>query len=63
MACTAEASLADIRELIRFGIAMAAMIRIIATTIRSSMRENPFCLLFIDVPRKPTLYSGPTWPL
>jgi hypothetical protein len=28
-------------------MAMAAMIRMIATTIRSSMRENPFCGFFI----------------
>jgi hypothetical protein len=40
---TAEASFAAILDLIKFGIAIAAMIRMIATTIRSSIREKPFC--------------------
>jgi hypothetical protein len=40
---TAEASFAAIRDRRRFGIAMAAMIRMIATTISNSIRENPFC--------------------
>src|SRR5947208_16546193 len=40
---TAEDSFAKILERSKFGIAMAAMIKMIATTIRSSMRENPFC--------------------
>ena len=40
---TAEDSFAAIFDLIRFGIAIAAMIRMIATTIRSSIREKPFC--------------------
>ena len=43
MEFTAEASCANMRERIKFGMAMAAMIRMIATTISSSMRENPFC--------------------
>jgi hypothetical protein len=30
------------RDFIRLGIAMAAMIRMIATTINSSMSEKPF---------------------
>ena len=38
---TAEASLAAIRARIKLGIAMAAIMRIIATTISSSMSENP----------------------
>ena len=38
---TAEASFAAIFDLIRFGIAIAAMIRMIATTIRSSISEKP----------------------
>jgi hypothetical protein len=42
---TAEASLAAIRARSKFGIAMAAMIKMIATTIKSSINENPFCLL------------------
>src|SRR6202021_636912 len=40
---TAEDSFAAIFDLIRFGIAIAAMIKIIATTIKSSIREKPFC--------------------
>src|SRR6516225_3807211 len=40
----AEDSLADILARIKFGIAMAAMIRMIATTISNSIREKPFCL-------------------
>ena len=31
------------RERIKFGIAIAAMIRIIATTINSSISVKPFC--------------------
>src|SRR5580692_10774559 len=31
----------------RFGIAIAAMIKMIATTINNSINEKPFCLLFI----------------
>lgn len=44
---TAEASSAAMRERSKLGIAMAAMIKIIATTINSSIREKPFCRLFI----------------
>src|SRR3954464_10510354 len=33
------------RERNKFGIAIAAMIKIIAITIKSSMSEKPFCLL------------------
>src|SRR5260370_10831221 len=39
---TAEASFAAIRDRRRFGIAIAAMIKMIATTINSSINENPF---------------------
>jgi hypothetical protein len=39
----ADASLADILARNKFGMAMAAIIRIIATTISSSIREKPFC--------------------
>src|SRR6267378_8510671 len=39
----ADESLAAIRARIRFGIAIAAMIRMIATTISSSISEKPFC--------------------
>jgi len=44
MVLAAAESLADILERSRFGIAMAAMIRMIATTISSSINEKPFCL-------------------
>src|SRR5271169_4498141 len=44
---TADASLAEIRARSKFGIAIAAMIRIIATTIKSSISEKPFCVLRI----------------
>src|SRR5215831_17485255 len=40
---TADDSLADIRARIRFGMAIAAMIRMIATTISNSINEKPFC--------------------
>jgi len=40
---TAEASLAAIFALKRFGMAIAAIIKIIATTIKSSINEKPFC--------------------
>src|ERR1035437_10763663 len=46
---TAEASLAAILERSKFGFAIAAMIRIIATTISNSINEKPFCLLRILV--------------
>jgi hypothetical protein len=39
---TADASLAAILERRRLGIAIDAMIRMIATTIRSSISEKPF---------------------
>src|SRR5205814_8418082 len=41
---TAEDSLALIRARSRFGMAMAAIIRMIATTISNSISEKPFCL-------------------
>ena len=39
---TADASLAAIRARMKLGIAIAAMMRIIATTISSSMSEQPY---------------------
>src|SRR5260370_26548756 len=45
---TAEASLADMREARKLGMAIAAMIKMIATTIRSSISENPACLFLIE---------------
>src|SRR5216684_3056081 len=47
---TAEASLAAMRDLKRFGIAIAAMIKIMATTISNSISEKPFCF-FMPSPR------------
>jgi hypothetical protein len=47
---TAEAWLAAIRDRSRLGMAMAAMIRIIATTIRSSTNEKPRELLHMRPP-------------
>ena len=44
---TADASFAAIFDLIKFGIAMAAMIRMIATTISNSIREKPFCFFMM----------------
>src|SRR5690242_13891528 len=46
---TAEAWLAAIFDRNRFGMAMAAIIRMIATTIKSSINEKPFCLLRIEL--------------
>jgi hypothetical protein len=40
--------LAEIRARSRFGMAMAAMIRMIATTISSSINEKPFCLRILE---------------
>src|SRR3989442_7526726 len=42
---SAEASFAAIFERSKLGMAIAAMIKMIATTIRSSISENPFCFL------------------
>src|SRR4029077_3929710 len=47
---TAEAWLAAIFDRNRLGMAMAAIIRIIATTIKSSINEKPFCLFRICAP-------------
>ncbi len=43
MALTADDSLAAIRARNKFGMAIAAMIRMIATTISNSISEKPFC--------------------
>src|SRR5665213_2450687 len=43
---TADASLAAIFERSKFGMAIAAMIRMIATTISNSISEKPFCCFF-----------------
>jgi hypothetical protein len=54
----AEDSFADIRELMKFGIAMAAMIKMIATTIRSSINENPLCFFLMGSPRTTAAFPG-----
>jgi hypothetical protein len=41
----AEASFADIRDFSMFGIAMAAITKMIATTMSSSISENPRCFM------------------
>jgi hypothetical protein len=46
---TAEASFAAIRARSKFGIAIAAMIKMIATTIKSSISEKPFWFLRIFI--------------
>jgi hypothetical protein len=45
---TADASLAAIRDRRRLGIAIAAMIRMIATTISNSISEKPFCFFIFN---------------
>src|SRR5207244_11347132 len=44
----AEDSLAAIFERSKFGMAMAALIRMIATTIKSSIREKPFSFFMLS---------------
>src|SRR4029077_11247667 len=44
---TADDSLAAIFERSKFGMAIAAMIRMIATTISNSIREKPFCFFMM----------------
>jgi hypothetical protein len=46
---TAEASFALILARIKLGIAIAAIIKITATTINNSMSENPFCLRILNL--------------
>src|SRR5450631_3213743 len=41
---TADDSLAAMRARSKFGMAIAAMIRMMATTISNSISEKPFCL-------------------
>src|ERR1700685_4147059 len=61
----ADESLAAIRARIRLGMAMAAMIRMMATTISSSISEKPFCcfrilLIFLVTFLELLLVSGMT---
>src|SRR6266852_1157055 len=47
VAAAAADSLAEILARIKLGIAIAAMIRMIATTINNSINEKPFCFFII----------------
>src|SRR5450432_1130323 len=47
MEAAADESFAAMRARIRFGIAMAAMMRMMATTIISSIKEKPFSLRIV----------------
>ena len=47
---TADDSLAAIRARSKLGMAIAAMIRMIATTISNSISEKPFCFRISLVP-------------
>src|SRR6266478_5656747 len=47
---TADDSFAAIRARNRFGIAIAAMIRMMATTISNSISEKPFCFRIQNCP-------------
>src|SRR5579864_7828404 len=58
---TAEDSLALILARSRFGIAIAAMIKMIATTISNSINEKPFCLRIL-FPSSWFCRSGPCGP-
>ena len=59
---TAEDSFALILARSRFGIAIAAMIRMIATTISNSINENPFCDRFIENDSVPVQPNPPNSP-
>src|SRR3990172_11001936 len=50
----AEDSLAAMRERNKFGTAIAAMIKMIATTINNSINEKPFCF-FMYLPLQNSL--------
>src|SRR6266446_5605075 len=45
----ADESFAAMRARIKFGIAIAAITRIIAITIRSSISEKPFCFCMASI--------------
>src|SRR5205807_9021241 len=54
---TAEDSFAEILARSKLGMAMAAMIRMIATTISNSIREKPRCLFIVFGTRESTSIS------
>ena len=51
-------SLAAIRAFQRLGMAIAAIIKMIATTMSNSIRENPFSLRIGDLLERPTPNVG-----
>src|SRR5256885_2216305 len=59
---TADDSLAAMRARSRFGMAIAAMIRMMATTISNSISEKPFCFriwIYLTLPVNVSLiFSG-----
>src|ERR1700681_1021717 len=55
---TADDSLAATRALNKFGMAMAAMMRMMPTTISSSINEKPLCLRISIFPRFSLLKSN-----
>src|ERR1051325_1933789 len=64
---TAEDSFAAILDRSKFGMAMAAMIKMIATTIKSSIREKPFCFFILspsgfEVPEALAVTRAGAWP-
>jgi hypothetical protein len=58
MEAVADPSLADRRALNKFGIAIAAMIKMIATTINSSINENPLLMFFLFFISKSPFFIG-----
>src|SRR5580692_6547262 len=56
-----DESLAAIRARIKLGIAIAAMIRMIATTISSSISEKPFCCFRISIFPRFGLFLNSCW--
>src|SRR5262249_4541737 len=51
MVLAADDSLAAMRARSRFGIAIAAMIKMIATTISNSISDKPFCFRILFFPQ------------
>src|SRR5215470_13888136 len=54
---TADDSLAAMRARSKFGIAIAAMIRMIATTISSSISEKPLCFRISKFPLVSSVFN------
>src|SRR5216683_3297613 len=56
---TADDSFAAMRARNRFGIAIAAMMRMMATTISNSISEKPFCFFIINIVLRTKTYTVP----